>query len=221
MSSFCSLHRKLFSEQWKATYPCLTRRTRFATQCKRITFTHLGNLVETRQLGQKWFSTRWAPQCCSLVLGLKEGAFCVCPSQRWQGKQSTQVKKQFLNHQSNSSTKKSSIPSLHSENRTASQTLHHTHPQVFCGWHFLTWVGLISLLQLLLSSRVQLLVRDQTPGFLLQLKVFIKQHMLEVCLKSHKEAHAALLTQRQINRQVSDVSFKQVNVVQVFGRSLK
>lgn len=122
-----SLHRKLFSEQWKATYPCLTRRTRFATQCKRITFTHLGNLVETRQLGQKWFSTRWAPQWCSSVLGLKEGAFWVCPSQRRQGKQSTQVKKQCLNHQSNSSTKKSSIPSLHSENRTASQTLHHTH----------------------------------------------------------------------------------------------
>lgn len=67
-----------------------------------------------------------------------------------------------------------------------------------------TWISLSRLGQLVFSSRGQLLVRDGAPGFLLQLRVFIQHHVLEVWLQSHKEAHTALLTQRQENIQITN-----------------
>lgn len=43
-----------------------------------------------------------------------------------------------------------------------------------------TWISLSRLGQLVFSGRGQLLVRDGAPGFLLQLRVFIQHHVLEV-----------------------------------------
>lgn len=48
------------------------------------------------------------------MVGLREPWFWVAPPQRLQARQLTQEKKACLNQRSNSSTRKSSIPSLHS-----------------------------------------------------------------------------------------------------------
>lgn len=55
------------------------------------------------------------------MVGLREPAFRVGPAQRLQGRQSTQEKKSCLNHLSNSSTTKSSNPSLHSKKSKTNQ----------------------------------------------------------------------------------------------------
>lgn len=153
-------------------------------------YTNLGKRVESLQLWQKWFSTRCAPQRRSSAEGLREPVFWVGPAQRLHGKQSTQEKKSCLNHLSNSSTIKSSIPSLHSIKRKRKKLIvlyigaqdylqsiliiRHLYVEPYQllrengqPYEHLTWISFFCFRQFVFGGRGEPLVRNDIPGFLL------------------------------------------------------